>query len=152
MMMGYCTPWHVGEMLAPPLRIYLAGEVCVERGEALLRESGLPRRQGRIALAVLVAEHSHGLTRDDLAEILWPYDLPTAWDNAVRVLISKIRSAARTIGWPYAEPIETAFGAYQLQLPAGTWIDIEVALDSVHRAEALMERGEARAAYGWALV
>ena len=34
----------------PTLRIYLAGEVAIERGEQLLREADLPGRQGRLAL------------------------------------------------------------------------------------------------------
>src|SRR5439155_226863 len=40
----------------PTLRIYLAGEVAIERGEQLLREADLPGRQGRLALVYLVME------------------------------------------------------------------------------------------------
>jgi DNA-binding SARP family transcriptional activator len=63
-----------------------------------------------------------------------------------------LRSALRGFSWPYAEPIEAAFGAYQLQLPPATWIDIEAAQDGVHRAEALVQRGAMRESYSWAVV
>jgi DNA-binding SARP family transcriptional activator len=139
-------------MLAPRLRIYLTGNVCLEAGESLLEERQLPRRQGRLALAILALEHARPISRDELADFLWPDQPPDAWDVALRALISKLRTALRSFGWPYAEPVEAAFGAYQLRLPPSTWIDIEVAQASVHRAEALLERGEMRAAYSWAIV
>jgi len=139
-------------MLAPRLRIYLTGNVCLEAGESLLEERQLPRRQGRLALAMLVLEHARAISREELADVLWPDQPPIAWDVAVRALISKLRAALRSFGWPYVEPIEAAFGAYQLRLEPGTWIDIEVAQESVHRAEALLESGDMRAAYSWAIV
>src|SRR2546421_1125072 len=43
------------------LRIYLAGEVAVERGERLLREVDLAGRQGRLALGYLGAEPGRAL-------------------------------------------------------------------------------------------
>lgn len=138
-------------MLAPQLRIYLTSNVCLEAGESLLDERQLPRRQGRLAFTVLALQHVP-ISRDELADILWPDAPPGAWDVAVRALMSKLRTALRRFGWPYAEPIEAAFGSYQLCLPAGTWIDIEAAQDNVHRAEALLERGSMRAAYSHAIV
>jgi DNA-binding SARP family transcriptional activator len=139
-------------MLAPPLRIYLTGNVCLERDGSLLEERQLPRRQGRLAMAVLALEHARAISRDELADMLWPGELPAAWEVAVRALVSKLRSTLRQFNWAYPEPIEAAFGAYQLRLPPATWIDVEVALDSVHRAEALLERGATREAYSWAIV
>lgn len=139
-------------MLTPPLRIYLTGNVCLEAGASLLHERHLPRRQGRLAMAALSLEHSRAISRDELADILWPDEPPNAWDVAVRALISKLRSALRRFGWPYDEPIEAAFGAYQLRLPPGTWIDVEAAQDSVHVAESLLQRGDMRAAYSSAIV
>jgi DNA-binding SARP family transcriptional activator len=138
--------------LALTLRIYLAGRLCIESGATLLDERQLPRRQGRLALAVLAAEHARAISRDELADVLWPHDLPAAWEVALRAVISKLRTVLRGAGWPYAEPIESAFGCYQLRVPPATWIDIDVAEDSVHRAEALLSRGDTRSAYGWAVV
>src|ERR1051326_5523857 len=116
-MIAYSNCLRVGEMLAPPLRIYLTGNVCLEAEGSVLDERQLPRRQGRLAMAVLALEHTRAISRDELAEALWPDELPVAWDGAVRALISKLRSALRRFNWPYAEPIEAAFGAYQLRLP-----------------------------------
>src|SRR5215813_5384741 len=140
-MILYSRTASVGEMLAPPLRIYLTGNVCLESGELLLDERQLPRRQGRLVLAVLTLDHARAISRDELADILWPDELPPAWDIAVRAVISKLRTALRSFSWPYTEPIESAFGCYQLRLPPATWIDVEAAHDSVHRAAALLERG-----------
>lgn len=138
--------------MAQSLKIYLAGSICIEAGEALLKERQLPRRQGRLALALLAAEHARAVARDELADLLWPDEPPDSWEVALRAVISKLRNVLRSLGWPIAEPIATAFGCYQLQVPPTTWIDIEVAEHSIHRAEALLERGDAGHAYGWALV
>src|SRR5690348_6918824 len=100
-------------MLAQSLKIYLAGSICVEAGEALLKEGQLPRRQGRLALALLAAEHARAVPRDELADLLWPAELPDSWDVALRAVISKLRHVLRRLGWPCAEPIATAFGCYQ---------------------------------------
>src|SRR6202022_1889911 len=52
------------------LRIYLTGEVAVERGEQLLRDADLAGRQGRLAFVCLVSERERAVTKSELAELL----------------------------------------------------------------------------------
>lgn len=47
------------------LRVYLTSQVRVEHGDTLIGERDLPGRQGRVALALLVAERDRPVTRDE---------------------------------------------------------------------------------------
>src|SRR5207237_3650939 len=80
------------------LRIYLTGEVAVERGDHLLRNGDLPGRQGRLALVYLVAERQRAVTQAELAERLWPASLPASWPVAFSAVMSKISRKPSTLG------------------------------------------------------
>lgn len=156
-MVGYWHPvvgWRLGRHMAEraaQLRVYLTGRVRVERGEVLVDEADLPGRQGRLALALLIAERDRPVPRDELAEELWGENLPAAWDKGLRALLSKVRHALGTVGIA-PEALSYAFGCYQLQLPADAWVDVEAASDAVHRAEVALAAGAPQHAYGWAYV
>jgi SARP family transcriptional regulator, regulator of embCAB operon len=137
---------------AGPLRIYLAGNVALERGVVLLPERALPGRQGRLALALLVAERRAALSVETIADVMWSGAPPPSWTTALRAIISKIRSLMAEHGLADAVAIESAFGCYQLRLPSDTWIDIEVAAKAVHDAETELRAGNLTAANGEALV
>ena len=128
------------------VRIYLTGELCLESGGLLLREQRLPRRQGRLAFAYLVSERRRAVSRDELAELLWPQSLPAAWDVALSALVSKLRSLLAELGLG-RDVIATAFGCYQVKLPAEAWIDTETALASLHEAEGALRAGTPERAY-----
>jgi DNA-binding SARP family transcriptional activator len=134
------------------IRIYLAGEIQIESSHGLIRESDLPARQGRLAFAQLASTRDHPLPREELADTLWPQKLPRAWEVSLSAIISKLRATLAGAGLDRDGVIATAFGAYQLRLPAGTWIDLEVAAGSLHNAEAGVAAGRALEAYGDALV
>jgi len=133
------------------LRIYLTSQVRVENNDILIGERDLPGRQGRVALALLVAERDRPVTRDELAEELWTGDPPPAWEKGVMAVISKLRAALRRAGLA-DDALTTAFGCYQLRLPTDTWVDIEAAADAVHRAESALASGDPRGAYPWSAV
>jgi DNA-binding SARP family transcriptional activator len=98
------------------------GEELTEHAGAA--EAALPGPQGRHLLGFLIAEHARPLSRDELADQLWPTALPTAWENSLKSLISKIRAALTHADLPGTELIRNAFGAYQFRLPAtdgSTW-------------------------------
>jgi DNA-binding SARP family transcriptional activator len=135
-----------------PLRIYLAGSVRLERGSVLRTERDLPGRQGRIAFAHLAAERARAVSRDELAETLWPEALPRAWEVALRSVVSKLRGVLADVGVGGPDAIAHAFGCYQLHLPADTWVDLEAAADAIHRAETSLRSGDPSAANGWSLV
>ena len=73
-----------------PLRIFAVGRVAVEAGDVLV-ERHLGSRQARLAFAFLLAERNHAVSRDELAEVLWPAQLPRSWEPAVRGVVSKVR-------------------------------------------------------------
>jgi SARP family transcriptional regulator, regulator of embCAB operon len=134
------------------LRIYLAGEVVVERGDRVLRESDLAGRQGRLALVYLVAERDRAVTQSELAELLWPESLPTSWPVALSAVISKLRQRLGTLGLDRDQIIANAFRCYQFRPPADSWIDLEAAADAVHLAEGALLAGQPTAAYGPSLI
>lgn len=133
------------------LRIYLAGSICTVRGSALVPQSRLPGRQGRLAFAMLAADRDRALSPDEMAEQLWGERPPRSWDTALRAIVSKLRSALGDVGLA-PDAIGHALGCYQLLLPAGAWVDLEAADDAVHRAEAALRAGHRDEANGWALV
>jgi DNA-binding SARP family transcriptional activator len=134
------------------LRVYLAGEVQIEHGDLLLRESGLPGRQARLAFVYLAAERGRAVTQSELAELLWPGSAPPSWAVALSAIVSKLRLWLAGAGLSRSEVLAQAFGCYQLRLPAGSWIDLEAAANALHQAEGAMLLNDARAAYGPALI
>lgn len=138
--------------MAPVIRIYLTSEVRIENGPVLIGERHLPGRQGRVVLALLVAERDRPTSRDVVAEELWPGgEPPVAWEKAVMAIVSKLRAALREAGLG-DDALATSFGCYQLRLPADVWVDIEAAADAVHRAETSLAVGDVNAAYPEAAV
>jgi DNA-binding SARP family transcriptional activator len=121
------------------MRVYVLGPLTVEAGTKLLRERDLPGNQARVALAMLAVEHRRPLSRDEIADELWPGRLPSSWQTALRAIISKVRLSLDTaeVG-PVA--IQNAFGCYQLHLTDG-WLDLDAAADAAHDAEADLALG-----------
>ncbi len=134
------------------LRLYLAGEVQVEHGSQLLRESQLPSRQGRLAFVYLAVERERAVSQSELAELLWPEGAPASWSVALSAVVSKLRSSLGALGLHRAEILVQAFGCYQLRLPLGAWVDLEAATSALHQAEAALQANDAGAAYGPALI
>ncbi len=128
-------------------RLYLTGRIRIEGPTALVDESALAGRQGRLAFAMLACERAHPLSRDMLADQLWPGQLPSKWERALSAIISKLRSALATTGLG-GEVIHNAFSCYQLQLPADAWVDVEEAEAALHQAETAIGVGDMRAAFG----
>jgi DNA-binding SARP family transcriptional activator len=132
------------------LRVYLTGNVALERDDRLVAERDLPGRQGRTLLAALAWERDRTVSADELVEILWDDAPPGAWRIALRSLASKLRAAFA--GLSADVRIEHAIGCYQLRLPSDSWIDIEAAAAAVHEAETAMRDGDPAGATGSALV
>jgi DNA-binding SARP family transcriptional activator len=135
-----------------PLRIYLAGNVALERGDVLMPERVLPGRQGRLALALLVTERGAPVSVEQIADALWSGAPPPSQGTALRAIMSKLRSLMAEYGFGDSIAIENAFGCYQLRLPSDTWIDLEVAAKAIHDAETELRAGDLAAANGNALV
>src|SRR5258708_39650867 len=134
------------------LRIYLMGEVQVENGGRMLRESQLGGPQGRFVLAFLVTERKRAVTQAELAEALWPELLPASWTLALGAIVSRLRSRLAGVGLPRSRIIGNAFGCYQFTPPTETWVDVEAALAGVDAAEGALVAGNPQAGYGPSLI
>jgi len=135
------------------LRVYLTGEVQVELGDRLVRESRLGGPQGRFVLAYLVTERKRAVAQSELAEALWPESpLPASWPLAISAIVSRLRSRLAGLGLERSRIIANAFGCYQFSPPAGTWIDVEAALEGVDAAEGLVAMSKPQSAYGPSLL
>ena len=109
-----------------PVRIQICGPLAVERDGQRL-ESGLPGRQGRLLFTYLVVNRHRHIPRDELAEALWREPDPAAVDTRLNPLLSKLR---RVFG---ADAVD---GRSTLRLCLrDAWVDLEAAVDAIHRAE-----------------
>ena len=124
------------------VRVGLAGQLLLTAGDRAVDEEALGGRRGRVLFAYLVAERSRPATREELADVLWGEDLPPTWQPALRTVLSTIRAALTAAGLPGAETLTGAAGRYQLVLPAGTEVDVEVAERDVAVARRLVAAGE----------
>ncbi len=119
------------------MRIQLCGALAIERdGERI--ESRLPGRQGRLLFVYLVINRHRLVPRDELAEALWREPDPAAIDARLNPLLSKLR---RVFG---ADAVEGR-SAVRLCL-RHAWVDLEAAVEAIHRAEsAVAQMGWTRA-------
>ena len=124
------------------LRISLAGRVAVEIDGRSLDAGGLGRL-GRIALAYLVSERHRPVTRDELAEALWGDVLPRSWETSLGGVAQRLRALLGAAGLVPTEALTSAYGTWQLQLPAGAEVDVETAVADLARAEDALAAGRA---------
>lgn len=121
------------------LRIQLCGPLAVERDGQRL-DAGLPGRQGRLLFTFLAVNRHRELPRDELAEALWREPDPAAIDARLNPLLSKLR---RVFGADAVEGRSTL----RLRLP-NAWVDLEAAVDAVHRAESAVAQHDWLRAWG----
>src|ERR1044071_8955211 len=144
-MRGY-EGWEEAGRLS--VRISMTDRLAVEADGARLDEQRFPGRQGRILFAYLAVHHGRSVPRDELAELLWGEDLPATWEKALRVLTTKLRALLEECGIDGSSMLRSAFGCYQLTLPADAWIDVDAAVTALKTGEAALAGGgldEARA-------
>lgn len=123
------------------LRIQLCGRLAIVRGEIVVPESALPARQGRRLWAFLVLHRQQPAGRGDVADAVWGEAMPDAWDDALSVLVSRLRRSLQPLAASCREPaIHGREGRYHLTLPPGSVIDLERATAALHRAEVLMRQ------------
>ena len=117
---------------AAATRVRLCGRLAVEiDGRAL--EATLPGRQGRLLFAYLVLHRQRPVRRDELSAVLWPDRLPASPESALNTLISRLRSVL-------GEGVVRGRSQLTLDLAGDAWVDVEVALAEVQRAERALER------------
>jgi DNA-binding SARP family transcriptional activator len=136
-------------MLSSPIvRVHLAGRLSLEVDSRATDQSAFPGQQGRVAFALLVIERSRPVSRTELVDALWPIDTPPSCDVALNAVISKLRALTTKAGLDSTTTLVASQGCYELHLPSNAWVDLEVAADAIHEAEAALCRGDAASAYG----
>jgi DNA-binding SARP family transcriptional activator len=123
-----------------PVNVFLTGPLRVEGPDGSFGETALPGNQARIALAALVHERVP-LDRDRLADIVWGEDVPDGWTGSLSALISKTRSLLARCGLDAKSILSSSAGSYALNLPPGSWVDLEDATRRLDRAEGEVVHG-----------
>lgn len=135
---GIPGDWHVysldtGDRSARvPVRVQLCGRLAIEIGQRRV-DDALPGRQGRMLFTYLAVNRRRPVGRYELVDALWSEDPPADADTSLSALLSKLR---RMLGPGRLD----GRGTLQLQLPEGSWIDVEAAMEAIHRAEAALNR------------
>ena len=75
------------------MRIYVVGSLTVAAFGAVLHERSLPGGQGRVMLGMLAVEHDRPLSREEIADELWPEGLPRSWEPGSATMPRLMRTA-----------------------------------------------------------
>ncbi len=116
------------------MTIELCGHLSVSV-DGRRRESDLPGRQGRLALAHLALNRKGGVTRERLIAALWGEDAPAGHAQALNVVLSKLR---RALG---PEVIENA-GERAVQLTPTATVDLDEVQPALDEAFAARDRSD----------
>ena len=123
------------------VRVTLAGQLAIAHGGATATEADLGVGQAQLVFAMLVRERGHPLPRHELAEVLWPGDLPAAWASALRTLVSRVRSFIAQVGIA-PEALTSVGGSYQLRID-DVVVDVEEGERLAMRAAQALAEGRA---------
>jgi DNA-binding SARP family transcriptional activator len=121
-------------------RIQLCGRLVV-RLEGQRVEDSLPGCLGQLLFAYLMLNRHRRVERDELLIAVYGEEATPDHHPRFSVLLSKLR---RVVG------AELLVGRAQIELllPAGAFVDVEAALEALHRAESHIANGEWAEAWG----
>ena len=125
--------------------IRLLGRLAIER-EHEQPMATFPGRRSELVFAYLAAEHRRDVTRDELADALWPQELPDAWAAALRGVVSDVRRVIEASGLDAGDLLGHTGGGYRLRLPPDTVVDLDEARAAVAAARAQAQDDAAGAA------
>lgn len=117
---------YVGVGLAQ-IKVQLCGALAISVDGKRV-ESELPGRQGRLLFAFLTLNRLRMLERSEVLCALWP----DGHDGGLAPLLSKLRRVVPLDGLRLGD----------------VRVDVEVAIDALHRAESALAQGEAHRAWG----
>lgn len=121
-------------------RIQLCGRFVV-RLEGRRVEEALPGDKGQLLFAYLVLNRLRPIERDELLIAVYGEETTPDHHPRLSVLLSKLR---RVVG----PELLTGRARIELVLPAGAFVDVEAALEALHRAESHVANGEWAEAWG----
>ncbi len=120
-------------------RIQLCGRLVV-RFDGHRVEDSLPGALGQLLFAYLVLNRLRQIERDELLIAVYGEEATPDHNPRLSVLLSKLR---RVLG-----PLLTGRAQIELLLPADAFVDVEAALEALHRAESHVATGEWAEAWG----
>jgi DNA-binding SARP family transcriptional activator len=121
-------------------RIQLCGRLVVRLGGQRI-ERALPGAKGRLLFSYLVLNRIRRMGHGELLLAVYGDDASREHTARFNVLLSKLRAAL-------GSGVLAGRSQVELVLPRGTFVDVEVALEALHRAEAHIARGEWAEAWG----
>jgi DNA-binding SARP family transcriptional activator/CheY-like chemotaxis protein len=129
-------------------RIVLLGRLAIERGDvpAPGRHAALAGRRSEVVFAFLAAEHRRSVSREELANEVWPETLPDTWNAALRGVLSDVRRFLEGAGLDPAQTLVADRGALRLRLPEGVVVDLDEARAALDGARAQLASGDPAAA------
>jgi DNA-binding SARP family transcriptional activator len=120
-----------------PIKINIFGAVAIEGRNGVVDADLLAGQRARAAFAYLVVHRARPVSREGLAEAIWPGETPPTWASAVRSALTRVRAVLRAAGVP--EALETDGTMVRLRLPDDVEVDIELAGIAVRAAEAQLD-------------
>ena len=117
--------------------IALLGRVGIDQ-DGRRSGRGLHGRRAELVFAYLAAEHDRAVSRDALADALWPYALPDTWAAALRGVVTEVRRFLEDAGLDPADVLVSANGGYELRLPPGVRVDLDEARAGFRHARELL--------------
>jgi DNA-binding SARP family transcriptional activator len=130
------------------LKIDLVGAVHV-RGNGFDRY--VDSAQVQVTLTRLCLDRTYGTSRDELADTIWPGDMPATWPSRLRTVLSQVRTLLRMATGVDGDPVPARCGRYRLELPVEPAVDVERAVDSISTAAKLLADNHYEAAAAKAL-
>lgn len=121
-------------------RIQLCGRLVVSL-EGMRVEDALPGDKGQLLFAYLALNRFRRIDRDELLIAVYGEEATPDHSPRFSVLLSKAR---RVLG----PGVLAGRGQMEIVLPPAAFVDVEAALDALHRAESHVAKGEWAAAWG----
>ena len=125
---------------AESARIQLCGRLVVRLGGQRI-EDALPGANGRLLFAYLVLNRRRRMNWEELLIAVYGDDAPPSYHPRLTVLLSKLRSVV-------GHDVLAGRAEIELMLPSNVFIDVEAALNGLHRAESHIADGEWAEAWG----
>lgn len=124
----------------------MAVELRVAGQLAVIGETGqrqhLESTQAQVAFALLLLERDRGVTRDELANVIWPYGSPPTWASALRNVLSRLRRFVVAAMPSLDQPLVVQGRHYLLRLPDDAVVDIEMAEREIVAAQDALAAGD----------
>ena len=132
------------DLVSSATRVVLLGRLSIDRAGGANPSASLPGGRAELVFAYLAAEHRRTVSRDELADALWPERLPDTWAAALRSVMSDVR---RFLEDSRLDPGETLItgrsGGYRLRLPDDVVVDLDEARAQLAEARECLSAGDA---------